>query len=84
MALAMLIEAGLDGIRHEREICLKNPSQLPTSLSAALDLLEASEPAARWLGADLLSAYLLFKRAEIKGMEGLDEAEVCRRYREVY
>jgi glutamine synthetase len=84
LALAMLIEAGLDGIGHERQICLKNPSPLPTSLGAALDLLEACEPASRWLGADLLAGYLMFKRAEIKGMEGLDEAEICRRYGEVY
>jgi glutamine synthetase len=47
-------------------------------------LLEASESAAEWLGADLLSAYLLFKRAEIQGLEGLDAAEMCRRYAEVY
>jgi len=52
--------------------------------TAALDLLEASEPAAEWLGADLFAAYLLFKRAEIKGLENLDETEICRRYAEVY
>jgi hypothetical protein len=32
----------------------------------------------------LLAAYLLFKRAEIDGLEGLDENEICRRYAEVY
>jgi len=84
LALAMLVQAGLDGIRHEREIRLKDPRPLPTTLSAALDLLEASEPAAEWLGADLFAAYLKFKRAEIKGMENLDETEICRRYAEVY
>ena len=84
LALAMLIQAGLDGIRHEREIQLRDPRPLPTSLSGALELLEASEAAAEWLGADLFSAYLLFKRAEIKGLENLDETEICRRYAEVY
>ena len=84
LALAMLIQAGLDGIRHEREIQLEDPRPLPASLSAALDLLEASEPAAEWLGADLFAAYLKFKRAEIKEMENLDETEICRRYAEVY
>jgi glutamine synthetase len=78
------VQAGLDGIRHQREIQLQHPRPLPTSLSAALDLLQASEAAAQWLGADLFSAYLLFKRAEIKGLENLDEAEICRRYAEVY
>ena len=52
--------------------------------SKALLLLEACEPAAEWLGADLFSAYLKFKRAEIKGLENLDESEICRRYAEVY
>ncbi|MFI4890023.1 MAG: glutamine synthetase [Steroidobacterales bacterium] len=84
LALAVLIQAGLDGMRHERDIRLVDPRPLPASLSAALDLLEASETAADWLGADLLSAYLLFKRAEIRGMESLDEAEICRRYSQAY
>ena len=49
-----------------------------------LDALERSTAAADWLGEDLLAAYLLFKRAEIKALEGLDENEICRRYAEVY
>jgi glutamine synthetase len=50
-----------------------------------LTLLEGSSAAAAdWLGKDFLSAYLAFKRAEIKGLEGLDESEICRRYAEVY
>jgi len=40
--------------------------------------------AADWLGADLLAAYLKFKRAEIKGLEALNETEICHRYAEVY
>ena len=84
MALAMLVQAGLDGIRHKREIDLTSPRSLPTSLGEALRLLEASESAAEWLGADVLSAYLLFKRAEIKAVENLDENAICRRYAEVY
>jgi glutamine synthetase len=84
LALTVLIQAGLDGIRQQREIRLTDPAPLPTSLSAALDLLEASETATEWLGADLLPAYLRFKRAEIRGMGNLDETEICRRYAEFY
>jgi glutamine synthetase len=84
LALAVLIQAGLDGIRHQREIETKKPQPLPDSLDAALTLLEASEPAAEWLGADLLAAYVQFKRAEIKGLDNLDESEICRRYAEAY
>jgi hypothetical protein len=36
------------------------------------------------LGADVLSAYMKFKQAEIAGLENLDESEICRRYAEVY
>jgi glutamine synthetase len=84
LALAMVVQAGLDGIRHQRQIDDKNPRALPGSLEQALSLLEASGPAAEWLGADLFSAYLQFKRAEIKSLETLDETEICRRYAEVY
>jgi glutamine synthetase len=84
LALAALIQAGLDGIRHQRIMEQHTPVPLPTSLAQALDLLEATQPAPQWLGEELFPAYLRFKRAEIKGLEGLDEREICRRYAEVY
>jgi glutamine synthetase len=84
LLLAALIQAGLDGIRHARHIEATNPRPLPTSLMEALTLLEASEVAAEWLGTELLSGYLLFKKAEAQGLRDLDESEVCRRYAEVY
>jgi glutamine synthetase len=84
LVLAVLVQAGLDGIRQRREIEVKNPPPLPTSLASALTLLETSDSAADWLGSDLRSAYVLFKRAEIKGLENLDELEICRRYAEAY
>jgi len=83
LALAVLVQAGLDGIRRRLEIETKNPPPLPASLGDALRLLEASE-AADWLGEEFLSAYLKFKRAEIKGLDDLDETEICRRYAAVY
>jgi len=84
LALAALVQAGLDGVRRRRDIDTKAPRPLPTTLSQALTLLEASETAADWFGGDVLSAYVQFKRAEIKSLEGLDESEICRRYAEVY
>jgi glutamine synthetase len=84
LVLAVLIQAGLDGIRQGLQIDTKSPPALPGSLAEALTLLEASDTAADWLGAEVLAAYLKFKRAEIKGLEGLDENEICRRYAEVY
>jgi glutamine synthetase len=84
LALAMLVQAGLEGIRQGRQIDAKRPQPLPANLEAALTLLQSSESAAEWLGADLLAGYVLFKRAEIKGLGNLDESEICRRYAEVY
>jgi len=84
LALAMLVQAGLEGIRQRREINLNDPRPLPTSLSETLYLLEASDAAKEWLGSDLHSGYLHFKRAELKGLSDLDEVEICRRYSEVY
>lgn len=82
LALAVLIQAGLDGVRQKRTI---GPAQqLPTCLADALTLLEANEAAAEWLGPELLSGYLLFKRAEAEGLRDLDEREICRRYEEAY
>jgi glutamine synthetase len=82
LALAVLIQAGLDGVRHARTIGPGQP--LPTCLADALGLLEANEAVAQWLGPELLSGYLLFKRAEVQGLRDLDEREICRRYEEVY
>jgi len=84
LALAAVVQAGLDGIRDQRVLAEHRPGPLPTSLGEALTLLEASESAAEWLGGDLKSAYVLFKWAEISGLENLEESEITRRYAEVY
>src|ERR1700722_3138434 len=55
LALAVLIQAGLDGVRRELTLETQNPAPLPASLAEALTLLERSEAAADWLGKDLFS-----------------------------
>jgi glutamine synthetase len=84
IALAALVQAGLDGIRARRRIERAATQSLPVSLIEALKLLENNASAAEWLGEELLAAYVLFKRAELESVEELDEAEICRRYAEVY
>jgi len=84
LALAMLIQAGLSGVREQRAIETEHPHALPGSLGEALELLERSAAAAEWLGPEVHAAYLLFKRAEIKAVQSLDEGEICRRYMEAY
>jgi glutamine synthetase len=85
LALGILVNAGLDGVR--RKMALPLPGQaapLPRSLKEALGFLANSPEARKWFGEDFLNAYLLFKRSEIRSLEGLDEQEICRRYAEVY
>jgi len=84
LALAVVVQAGLEGLRQRREMELERPASLPDSLQAALSLLESHAPSAEWLGPELLAAYVPFKRAELSGLDNLNEAEICRRYAEVY
>jgi glutamine synthetase len=84
LALAMLIQAGLDGVRSESRIPAGQPRALPDSLAAALTQLERVPAAADWMGADLLEGYVAFKRAEIDSLENLGEMEICNRYAQVY
>jgi glutamine synthetase len=100
MALGALVWAGVDGIRNERtlpappersfwdmtdaERAALGVRPLPRSLPEALDNLEASPEARQWFGDTFFNVYLRFKRAELAVVEGLDEAEICRRYAEIY
>jgi len=84
LVLAALVQAGLDGIREGRDLAEHAPRPLPSSLGEALTLLEENERAGEWLGKDLLSAYVRFKRGEIGSLQNLEETEICRRYAEVY
>jgi len=84
LALAMLVQAGLDGVRKRLPLESQTARALPSSLAEALELLEASDVATEWLGADLTRAYIGFKRGELESLEQLDEEEICRRYAEVY
>jgi glutamine synthetase len=84
LALAAMVQAGLDGIRERRDIDSGAGKALPTSLQAALTHLEQTPAASAWFGPRLCADYLSFKRAELAALEHLDEDEICRRYREAY
>ena len=86
LALAMLVQAGLDGVRHRGK---SSPAAAASAAGRAwARRWNASKPAraaAEWLGTGLLAAYLQFKRAEIqRASSNSDETEICRRYGEVY
>ncbi len=100
MALGIIIQAGLEGIAaglrlppalpasfwgmSDVERLAMGAKQLPGSLEAALELLESSEAARRWLGPKLHAVYLQLKRSEIGALAGAGAVEICERYVEAY
>jgi glutamine synthetase len=88
LALGVLVHAGVDGIRQAMSLqdvqAAKSAERLPLTLEAAISLFAASPDARAWFGDTLFQLYLQLKQAEILSLEGLDEAEVCRRYADVY
>jgi len=86
LALGAIVWAGVDGL--SRKLALPAPEAeaplLPRSLEAALEALEADERTASWWSANAMSAYLAFKRAEIKALDGARPDEICERYAAVY
>ncbi len=86
LALGAIVWSGVDGL--VRNLALPAPGAeaplLPRSLEASLAALEADQAAASWWSADAMSAYLAFKRAEIKALEGVSPEQICERYAAVY
>jgi len=57
--------AGLEGIRRDMSLERHKPQPLARVVAQRARTPRSLRPAAEWLGADVLSAYLRFKRAEI-------------------
>ena len=83
MALGALIFAGADGIARRLSIP-ETEVALPTSLDAALDLMEDSESMKSWFGPVFFEAYMRHKRSEAAYVAHLTDAELCARYADVY
>ncbi len=100
LLLGALARAGLDGIRRRLEdppILDRDPTlltepelagygapELPQSLDEALEALERDGVARRWLPPLLHETYVGVKRAELAIVDGLDDADICRRYAAAY
>jgi glutamine synthetase len=86
MALGAVLFAGADGLRRSLPLPEAGaPGEpLPRSLAGALDGMERSEAVQSWFGPVFLDAYLRHKRGELQHVAGLDDAELCARYAEVY
>jgi glutamine synthetase len=86
LALGAILFAGADGIRHGMELPAAGTEapSLPGSLSEALDLMEASEAVARWLGPLFREVYLRHKRSELAHIAGWSVLDLCATYAEIY
>jgi glutamine synthetase len=100
LALALLVLAGLRGIReefHEPPLTEGDLSELdeeerrrlgvkalPSSLEEALRALETDEVVSSWVPDDLLECHIGVKRTEISLLKGLSAEEACERYLRVY
>jgi glutamine synthetase len=100
LVLAAIARAGLEGIRDQLPdppLINADPSELedeerqrlgvrrlPASLDEALDALEKDHVVRSWLPEELWDCYLSLKRTELRLLEGLEPAEMCRRYLDVY
>jgi glutamine synthetase len=86
LALGAIVWAGVDGLARGLALPAADAEAplLPRSLESALAALESDKGTATWWSTGSMSAYLAFKRAEIKALEGATSEEICERYAAVY
>ena len=83
LALAILVRAGLQGIRDATEPATDGPA-LPDSLLAAMAALDADPTVRSWLPAELLETYRAVKSAEIAHLGSRTAIESCEDYLNIY
>jgi glutamine synthetase len=100
LQLAMLVHAGLAGIRDKlpipylssgdpgtlntEERAARGIGDLPRTLDEALSSLQSDETAMGWMGPVLSQAYLMHKRGELAMTKDTDMDELCRIYARAY
>jgi glutamine synthetase len=100
LALAVLVRAGLEGIRAKLAtppIFSGDPTtlsqsernrlglrRLPTSLGKALEALAADKIVCGWFSARALDTYVGVKRMELHFAEKFESDALCKRYAEIY
>lgn len=100
LSLAVLLRAGLEGIRAGLEtppLTNADPAdmdeaererlgirRLPASLPEALDALQQDETVTGWFSKDFIDCYLAMKRLEISLVAEATPEELCRRYAAIY
>ncbi|MGN8115890.1 glutamine synthetase [Labrys sp. 22185] len=99
-ALGVMIRAGLAGIREglaQPPLIANDPDTLPPSererlglrrlpetLPTALDAFMRDSIVQDWFHPEIIQGFLAMKRAEIEMTSAWSDAEICRRYAEVY
>jgi glutamine synthetase len=100
LAFAAIVFAGLQGIKDaieppapsQEDLSLLNPEELatrgfkrlPQSLNNALETLDKSTAVRDWFGDKFVDLYIAHKKGELDQLEGLDWAQKCDRYKDVY
>src|SRR5690606_9127162 len=100
LSLAVLLRAGLEGIRAGLEqppLINSDPAdmddaereglgirRLPSSLGEALDALQEDRTVTGWFSKDFINCYLAMKRHEISLVAEATSEELCQRYAAIY
>ncbi|MGB7322744.1 MAG: glutamine synthetase, partial [Albidovulum sp.] len=100
LAFAALLFAGTQGVKDQIEppaplsedlsllspaaLAAKGFKRLPQSLEEALEKLGGSKAVRQWFGDAFVDLYIAHKHGEIAQLAGLDQAEKCNRYKDVY
>jgi glutamine synthetase len=84
LVLAILVRAGLEGIRGGRGPVDGGEGRLPESLAEAMAALAADSLVRSWLPAELLSTYEALKTAEIAHLRERPALEACGEYLDIY
>jgi glutamine synthetase len=97
VVLAMLIRAGLDGIRRGLPAPVplaappesgshppQQPPRLPDSLATAIDALNDDPVAISWLPPNLRTTYLAIKKDELECTAGMSRVDLLARYSRIY
>ena len=84
LLLALLISAGLQGIRDGTEPAMDAGAGVPDSLEAAMSALNANQTARSWVPPELLETYLAVKTTEIAHLRDRSPIEACGVYLDIY
>lgn len=96
LALAVIVRAGLDGIRNKLEqppLVNHNPMhlsddershlgvvRLPNTAESALSTMLANDTVKNWFSNDLLTSYLAMRRDEIATSDSRSPEDICKSY----